>query len=245
MSAVYEPPRPEQQFAVDMSCLGRYESAVERLHAPAQVYVAGDYSLMLPRWRVAIVGSRLASQAGLQRARAMAMELARAGVVVVSGLARGIDRAAHEGALDAGGRTMAVLGTPLDECYPPEHATLQRRLCDQQLVISQFSPGHRTERRDFVTRNWLMALLCHAVVVVKAGDRSGTLTMLAEAQRLGRLIFLCSEVWETEFQNLRSPRRLKWPQRFLEPVFGRPALVVADTASVITALLEWREAQEK
>jgi DNA processing protein len=140
--------------------------------------------------RVAIIGSRDASPEGLQRARALATQVVAAGGVVVSGLARGIDTAAHLGALEAGGRTVAVIGTPLDRAHPPENADLQARIAREHLVVSQFAPGTRTTRSSFPLRNATMALLSHATLIVEAGERSGTRYQAEECERLGRSLIL-------------------------------------------------------
>jgi len=106
----------------------------------------------------------------------------------VSGLARGIDAAAHEGALDSGGVSGAVLGTSLDETYPREHAELQERVARSLGLMSEIAPGTPATRGTFATRNRLLAAIADVVVVVQGGARSGSLITAAEAKRLGRLV---------------------------------------------------------
>lgn len=124
---------------------------------------------------VAIVGTRHATSYGLQQAERMAYSLARAGVTVVSGLARGIDAAAHEGALSGGGRTIAVLGGGLGQMYPPEHGGLAKAIAADGAVLSEHPPMTRTKGGLFPQRNRIVAGLSLATIVVEAPDRSGSL----------------------------------------------------------------------
>ena len=169
---------------------------VERKNAPKVLHGEGDLELLKSTCRVSIVGSREASTLGLKRAARLAKELVEAGVVVVSGLARGIDFAAHTSAMHHGGRTIAVLGTPLDETYPREHVALQREIAEKHLVVSQWASGNRAGKGAFPARNRTMALLTHATVVVEAGERSGTIHQGYEALRLGRPLFLMQSVYD-------------------------------------------------
>lgn len=165
-------------------------SEVERKHAPAKLYLAGDRALFGAQPRVSVVGSRVASEEGLKRARVLAKALVDRGIVVVSGLAEGIDTAAHETAIEAGGRTIAVLGTPLDQCFPAENRKLQERIMQEHTVVSQFALGAKTSRSSFPLRNRAMALLSDATVIVEAGPKSGTEYQGWEALRLGRPLFV-------------------------------------------------------
>lgn len=170
--------------------LGRRLNAVEAKHAPPVLYVEGDAELLQSAPAVSVVGSRKASAAGLAWAQALAERLAARGIVVASGLASGIDTAAHHGALAHGGRSMAVLGTPLSQCTPAANRELQRRMMQDHLVVSQFAEGHRVQPRDFPARNRTMALLSSATIIVEAQDGSGTMHQAWEALRLGRPLFL-------------------------------------------------------
>lgn len=167
---------------------------VEVKHAPKQLFLAGQAGIMRRGPRVSVVGSRKASVEGLRRARALARRLAEHGVIVFSGLAAGIDRAAHEATIEAGGYTAAVLGTALDQCYPRENQDLQDWIARDHLLISQFDPGSPVRRGNFPIRNRTMALLTDATVIVEAGEKSGSLYQAWEALRLGRLLFILESV---------------------------------------------------
>lgn len=162
-----------------------YPAALRALaDAPRVVFVRGG----LPeRARaVAIVGSRAATPYGIAQAGALAADLARLGCAVVSGLARGIDAAAHRGALEAGGTSVAVLPGGLDAVTPRHHAALAESLCTRGGLLSERASGPPPFRWTFVERNRLIAALCAATVVVEAAVRSGALATAAAARRLGR-----------------------------------------------------------
>jgi len=205
---------------------GAFEAVqpTERLRLPPVLYAAGDAGLLLTGHRVAIVGTRDPSPEGAARARRLARELVRHGVTVVSGLAKGIDFNAHSATLEAGGRTIAVIGTPLDRAYPAEHAQLQERLCREHLVVSQFKVGEPTYKTSFLARNKTMARIAHVSVIVEAGETSGSHSQAREAQRLGRPLFLMRSVVEN--------KALRWPQEFLE----RGARVLDRTEQILEAL---------
>jgi DNA processing protein len=173
-------------------CIRRREAAFPALLAaihdpPPQLYVrgAGDVSLLeLPS--VAVVGARACSSYGRSVARSLARELAQAGLVVVSGMARGIDGEAHRGALDGGGSTLAVLGCGVDRDYPAAHAELARRICQQGLVVSEYEPGIEPAPWRFPARNRIIAGLCGATLVIEARERSGALITADFALEEGR-----------------------------------------------------------
>jgi DNA processing protein len=144
---------------------------------------------LLERPAVAIVGARSCSAYGAQVARTLGRELAAAGVVVVSGLARGIDGEAHRGALEAGGVTIAVLGCGVDRNYPATHAELARRIVDSGLVVSEYPPGVEPAPWRFPARNRIVAGLASATVVVEARERSGALITADLALEEGREVF--------------------------------------------------------
>jgi DNA processing protein len=160
----------------------------------------------------------------LRRARKLAAELAKAGVIVVSGLAEGIDTAAHQGALAAGGRTIAVLGTPLDVTYPRQNQELQRQIMTRHLALTPFASGAPVLRSNFPYRNRVMALISDATVIVEAGDASGALSQGWEALRLGRLLFI--------LKSITTVPNLAWPGKMLR--YG--AQVLTDTRSVLSLL---------
>lgn len=156
---------------------------------PPVLYVAGDSASMAATC-VAIVGTRRASSYGRSAAAEIAEELARAGVTVVSGLALGIDGAAHEAAVGAGGKSVAVLPSPLDRIYPPRHRSLAARLvAGGGALVSELAPGTAPGKPDFARRNRIIAGLSRAVVVVEAPDRSGALLTVAAAIDHGREVF--------------------------------------------------------
>ena len=135
---------------------------------------------------LAVVGARACSSYGRSVARSLARELAGAGLVVVSGMARGVDGEAHRGALDAGGRTVAVLGCGIDRDYPAAHAELARRIGEHGLVLSEYEPGIEPAPWRFPARNRIIAGLCAATVVVEARERSGALITADFALEEGR-----------------------------------------------------------
>lgn len=148
---------------------------------------------------VAIVGTRKATPDGLQRAEELAAGLARRGVTVVSGLAAGIDTAAHLGALDAGGRTVAVIGTGLRRCYPQENAKLQGRIAAEGMVISQFLPDAPPTKTSFPMRNAVMSGYAAATVVVEANWKSGARMQARLALEHGRHVFLLESLLELDW----------------------------------------------
>jgi len=184
--------------------LGRELNYVERRYAPRELYVEGALELPLRDPRVSVVGTRQPSPTGRDVARLIVERLVKEGVIVVSGLARGIDTVAHATAIERGGKTIAVLGTPLDRFYPPENKELQLRIMREHLAVSQFPPGHITRPRDFVMRNRTMALISDATVIVEAGAVSGTISQGWEAIRLGRPLY----IWRDTFDN----SNLTWPR---------------------------------
>lgn len=171
------------------------------------VFAAGDQSLLGGRC-IAVIGARKASDIGRRRARQIGRQLANAGVVVVSGLADGIDTEALTGAIEAGGRVVAVIGTPLEEAYPAKNRALQETIYRDHLLISQFAPGERVYPSNFPARNRTMAALSDASVVIEASDTSGTLHQAAECQRLGRWLVIARSVVDDS--------DLTWPAKFLD-----------------------------
>lgn len=173
---------------------------VEEKNAPEALWVAGDVELLRNGPRVSVVGSREASPPGLARARKLTAALVERGMVVVSGLARGIDTAAHTTAIERGGKTIAVLGTPLDQTSPLQNRELQARIMSEHLAVSQFAPGVAVHRGSFLARNRTMALLSEATVIVEAGAKSGTEHQAWEALRLGRLLFVLKSVADARLE---------------------------------------------
>ena len=165
-----------------------YPSLLEAIHdPPAELFLRGTGAVsLLGGPAVAIVGARACSAYGRSVARSLGRELAAAGVVVVSGMARGIDGEAHRGALDAGGDTLAVLGCGIDRDYPAAHTELARRICERGLLVSEYEPGVEPAPWRFPARNRIIAGLCRATVVVEARERSGALITADFALEDGR-----------------------------------------------------------
>ena len=152
---------------------------------PHILWIRGDLSIC-EKTVVAVVGARTASREGMAAAGAIAGDLARAGIVIASGLARGIDAAAHAGALDAGGTTIAVLGTGIDYVYPPENAHLFERIGRDGLLMTDFPPGTLPFPGNFPKRNRIISGLSRAVLVVEAAEKSGSLITARLAADQGR-----------------------------------------------------------
>lgn len=156
--------------------------------APPVLYLWGEWKDQ-DDYAAAIVGTRRASSYGQQVARELSSFLASNGVTIVSGLARGIDGVAHGGALEAGGRTLAVLGSGLDRIYPPEHRGLAEKIAAQGVVLTEYALGTEPEGRNFPPRNRIIAGLSLAVIIVEAGRSSGALITADFAAEQGREVF--------------------------------------------------------
>lgn len=166
-----------------------YPALLKEIDAPPPVlYYTGEI-LEIDRTAVAIVGTRRITSYGRDVTSRIASGLARAGVTVVSGLARGVDGVAHQAALDAGGRTIAVLGSGVGRIYPPEHARLAERISEQGAVISDYLPDTAPDGANFPPRNRIISGLSLGVVVIEAPDRSGALITAEFAADHGREIF--------------------------------------------------------
>lgn len=173
--------------------VGRPPNDIEEKYAPERLYVRGPTPMPLDGPCVSIVGTRHPSEKGVAAARDLARSLAENGVAVVSGLAAGIDAVAHRASMERG-RTVAVLGTPLDRVYPAQNRQLQDAIMEKHLAVSQFEPASAIRRGNFVMRNRTMALISHATVIVEAGAKSGTEHQGWEAVRLNRPLFIGDEV---------------------------------------------------
>lgn len=195
---------------------------VEKSSPGLTLHCAGDLALVQAPC-VAVVGSRDVSDNGRRRARRLARELAAEDIVIVSGLARGVDTEAMTACIDAGGRTIGVLGTGLDKATPAANGPLQTLVYEQHLLVSQFDAGARVFRGNFPRRNRTMAALSNATVIVEATDSSGTLHQAAEALRLGRWLFI--------LRSLVQNPDVTWPSRFL----GNERTVVLESTADIVA----------
>jgi DNA processing protein len=163
-----------------------YPALLSHIFDPPLVLWTRGNADLLGRVAVAVVGSRGASPYGEQAASRLGFELATNGVVVASGMARGIDAAAHRGALSAGGPTGAVLGCGADVVYPPEHVELAAEILDHGVVLSEYPPGARPAKWSFPRRNRIISGLARGVVVIEASGRSGALITAACALEQGR-----------------------------------------------------------
>ncbi len=168
---------------------GAYPQALKSIYDPPYVlYVKGGFGNGGQKF-FAMVGTRRPSEYGKESASKIARALARAGLTVVSGMARGIDTVSHAGAIDAGGRTIAVLGTGVDVVYPPENGDLYERIAENGAVISEFPMGTAGVRQNFPRRNRIISGLSSGVLVVEAGIKSGALITAEFALEQGREVF--------------------------------------------------------
>lgn len=201
-------------FGVRVRGAGEYPvSLLDADHPIELLYYRGWWDLVNTPC-IAIVGARLASPEGTKRARQLSRGLAEAGYTIVSGLAAGIDRAAHEAAIEAGGKTIAVLGTPLHQSYPAENKDLQAKIADQFLLISQVpvlrhARGNPMSNRFFFpARNVTMSALTRATIIVEASDTSGTLHQARAALMQNRKLFI--------LKSCMTNPQITWPEKFLK-----------------------------
>jgi DNA processing protein len=173
---------------------------------------------------IAVVGTRQATRPGTRRAAQIAEHLAQTGYTVLSGLAAGIDTAAHTAALSAGGRTVAVIGTGLARSYPPQNQALQRRITEQCAVVSQFWPDAPPTKRSFPMRNAVMSGMALATVVIEASETSGARMQARLALAQGRPVFLLESLLETQ----------RWAREYA----ARPATHVVSSPDEITAAVD-------
>ncbi len=200
------------RFGVRINHAGDYPKKLRDARYPVELlYYQGAWEIVEAR-AVAVVGSRKASPEGVKRAQQIARALVERDFTVVSGLAEGIDTAAHTEALAQNGRTIAVLGTPLSSVYPAANRALQERIANEQLVISQV-PVLRYARQAppqnrlfFPERNVTMSALTEATVIVEAGETSGSLTQARAALHQGRKLFILDSCFQKQ--------NLTWPARF-------------------------------
>jgi DNA processing protein len=230
----YQPPRPDEVQIMTVGDLlaGRRKiipSQQARLGYESEgldlrVWCAGDIALV-QKLAVSIVGTREVSPNGAARSRRLAKELSEEGLVVFSGLAKGVDTEALRSAIHVGGRVVAVIGTPLEKAYPAENKHLQEEIYREHLLVSQFHPGQRVFPSHFPERNRLMAALSDATAVIEAGEASGTLHQAAECVRLQRWLFIAQAVMDDP--------ALSWPRRFENYERFR---VLKQTGDILSAL---------
>jgi DNA processing protein len=203
-----------ERFGIRVLGAGEYPNKLRDADYPiAVLYYRGWWDLVNSR-SVAVVGTRTPSEDGIKRTRTLVRELVKDGFTIVSGLAKGIDRAAHETAIEEGGRTIAVLGTPISHVYPAENRELQEKIAQEFLLISQVpikrwqSQGPKQNRIFFPERNITMSALTEATIIVEAGETSGTLVQARHALKQGRKLFILDSAFENP--------DIRWPQRFAE-----------------------------
>lgn len=200
------------RFGIRINHGGDYPERLRHARHPVELlYYRGVWELTETRC-VAVVGARKPSDEGIARAKKLARALVERDFTIVSGLAAGIDTTAHETALAAGGRTIAVTGTPISDCYPPENKQLQERIAREYLLISQVPVLRYRQQKPpqnryfFPERNVTMSALTEATVIVEASDTSGTLTQARAALHQGRKLFILNSCFEQS--------GLAWPARF-------------------------------
>lgn len=189
---------------------------------PPLLFVAGSLQQAEER-PVAVVGTRDPTARGMRRARDIARRMVNDGHTVVSGLAAGIDTEAHNGSLERGGRTVAVIGNGLDHVYPRQNAALQRRIRQDGAVVSQFWPESRPTRSSFPIRNALIASLSDACVIVEGTAMSGTRIVARVALEMHRIVVLLEDLLEQD-----------WGRELA----GRPGVAVASSAAEVSQVLE-------
>lgn len=201
------------RYGVRVHGAGEYPQKLRDAAHPIELlYYQGWWDLAVSR-SVAVVGTRNPTRDGIARTKKLVKALVKDDFTIVSGLAAGIDTAAHETAIAEGGRTIAVIGTPLSEVYPRENAPLQRKIASEFLVITQV-PVKRYERQDyrknrlfFPERNITMSALTEATIIVEAGETSGTLIQARAALQQGRELFILDNCFR---------KGLSWPQKFAD-----------------------------
>lgn len=176
-------------IALTALCEADYPVLLREIASPPPLLFTRGAILPRDRRGLAIVGSRKPTLAGVGMARTLARDLAAAGFTIVSGLARGIDTAAHLGALEAGGRTIAVLGSGIDAIYPPENCELAMRIAASGAVVTEFGPGSGPLKWNFPRRNRLISGLALGTIVIEAGERSGALITAGFALEQNRTVF--------------------------------------------------------
>lgn len=220
---------PFDQFSALFYRDPQYPQPLKDAKHPVEVlYYQGALDLLASR-SVAVIGTRAATEAGIRRTRKLARFLVEHGLTVVSGLAAGIDTAAHISALAADGRTIAIMGTPLGTAYPRENLPLQREIAQHQLLISQVPfylysrQDYRKNRCFFPERNKTMSALSEATVIVEASDNSGALVQAEAAIQQGRKLFILNSCFEQGHA---------WPETFL----AKGAIRVVDGLEILEHL---------
>ena len=202
-----------EKFGIRINGTHDYPSCLRDAIEPVEVlYFLGRWELAEAPRRIAVVGTRQVSSEGASRTRKLVRSLVDHDFTVVSGLAQGVDTIVHQTAINHGGRTFAVIGTPISEFYPRENLELQRRIASEYLLISQVpvlrykSQGPNGNKLFFPERNKTMSALTEATIIIEAGETSGTLIQAKAALNQGRKLFIL----ESNFKNTH----ISWPARF-------------------------------
>jgi DNA processing protein len=199
-------------FGVQIHRAFEYPQRLREATHPIELFYYQGWWSLIDRPAVAVVGTRSPSEQGIARARTITQRLVQDGYTIVSGLAKGTDTVAHETAIEAGGSTIAVLGTSLSQAYPAANRKLQERIANEHLLISQVpvvrssNQGPDRNRVFFPERNVTMSALTKATIIIEAGETSGTLVQAKAALKQGRKLFILASNFEND--------RLTWPKRF-------------------------------
>lgn len=191
---------------------------LEEKYSPEILFFKGDKKLLTNHSRVSIIGTRNPSPKGIENTKKITKFLVEKNVVIVSGLAKGIDSIAHTTAIEESGKTIAVIGTPITQYYPKENRNLQNIIANEHLLISQFELSTPTRPQNFPMRNRTMALLSNISVIIEAGKTSGTQHQGWEALRLGRPLFI--------MEDIANDKNLGWPQKLIE--YGAQILSISN-----------------
>jgi DNA processing protein len=217
-------------FSVSVHGTFQYPEILRRANYPLELfYYRGHIELAEGRC-VSVVGARKVSAEGVKRAERLARELVEAGFTIVSGLAAGVDTAAMQSAMQSGGKTIGVIGTPINQVYPIENAELQEKVAKEHLLVSQvpfFRYEHQpfnTKRFYFPQRNETMAALSEATIIVEASDTSGSLTQARAAIKQGKKLFILNSCFEN--------KNISWPRTYEE----KGAVRVRSTNDIVSNL---------
>ncbi|MFD2628798.1 DNA-processing protein DprA [Oceanobacillus kapialis] len=212
----------------DIICKKGSKFYPERLNtindSPEFLFMRGE-PLLADKAVISIVGSRAASEEGSLKARVLSRILSERGIVVASGLAKGIDINAHQGTIDAKKQTIAVIGTPLNKTYPKEHNNMQDYIGEEGLVISQFPPGTPVQRWNFPMRNAIMSGISIATIVMEAGETSGALIQARESLKQGREVFIP--------QSAIDNPSLSWPKNYVNNKGAKKFTTVKDLFNIL------------
>lgn len=208
-----------------------YPKLLASITRPPLVFFGRGNLNLLSTTCVSVVGSRAASPDAIRRAQKVSMILSSAGYTVVSGLAKGIDTAAHQATLKSDGRTIGVIGTPITQSYPRENAQLQERLATEQLLLSQFPLNQPVSKFNFPTRNFTMAGMSIATIIVEASETSGALHQATASMNEGRLLFI--------MKSILSNKNLTWPSRYID----KGAIILDSPETLLESLSSRLESQ--